>query len=123
MKYKEHKVFSEDQDDASIKLISDVVRNFDDFDGGEGERNTIKNVTSQNLDLNIKSFKVPHLVNRIAYSFFRKSKANRSFEYANDLIKKGIKTPKPFAYFEYSNLKLLHKSFYVSEQISYDLNI
>ena len=121
MKYKEHKFFSEDQDDASIKLISDAVRNFDEIEGGEGERNTIKNLTSQNLNLNIKSFKVPHLVNRIAYSFFRKSKANRSFEYANDLIKKGIKTPKPFAYFEYSNLKLLHKSFYVSEQISYNL--
>ena len=121
MKYKEHKVFCEDQDVASIKIIADVVRNFDDFYGGEGERNTIKNVTAQNLVLNIKSFKVPHLVNRIAYSFFRKSKANRSFEYANDLIKKGIKTPKPFAYFEYRNLKLLHKSFYVSEQISYNL--
>lgn len=121
MNHKEHKVFSEDQDIDSIKIISDLVKNFDDFDGGEGERNTIKNVTAQNLDLNIKSFKVPHLVNRIAYSFFRKSKANRSFEYANDLIKKGIKTPKPFAYFEYSNLKLLHKSFYVSEQISYNL--
>ena len=121
MKYKEHKVFCEDQDVASIKIIADVVRNFDDFYGGEGERNTIKNVTIQDLDLNIKSFKVPHLINRIAYSFFRKSKANRSFDYANDLIKKGIKTPKPFAYFEYSNLKLLHKSFYVSEQLSYDL--
>ena len=121
MKYKEHKVFCEDQDVASIKIIADVIRNFDDFYGAEGERNTIKNVTTQDLDLNIKSFKVPHLVNRIAYSFFRKSKANRSFEYANDLIKKGIKTPKPFAYFEYSYLKLLHKSFYVSEQISYNL--
>ncbi|MBT3588960.1 MAG: Kdo domain containing protein, partial [Flavobacteriaceae bacterium] len=121
MNHKEHKVFSEDQDIASIKIISGLVKSFDDLDGGEGERNTIKNVTVQNLDLNIKSFKVPHLVNRIAYSFFRKSKANRSFDYANDLIKKGIKTPKPFAYFEYSNLKLLHKSFYVSEQLSYDL--
>ena len=121
MNYKEHKVFSEDQDDASIKIISDLVKNFDDFDGGEGERNTIKNVTAQNLDLNIKSFKVPHLVNRIVYSFFRKSKANRSFEYANDLIKKGINTPKPYAYFEYSDLNLLHKSYYVSEQLSYDL--
>ncbi len=121
MNYKEHKVFSEDQDDASIKIISDLVKNFDDFDGGEGERNTIKNVTAQNLDLNIKSFKVPHLVNRIVYSFFRKSKAKRSFEYANDLIKKGINTPKPYAYFEYSDLNLLHKSYYVSEQLSYDL--
>jgi hypothetical protein len=121
MKYKEHKVFCKDQDVASIKIIADVVRNFDDFYGGEGERNTIKNVTAQNLDLNIKSFKVPHLVNRIVYSFFRKSKAKRSFEYANDLIKKGINTPKPYAYFEYSDLNLLHKSYYVSEQLSYDL--
>ena len=57
MKYKEHKVFSEDQDDTSIKLIADVIRNFDDFYGAEGERNTIKTVTTQDLDLNIKSFK------------------------------------------------------------------
>ena len=62
MKYKEHKVFCEDQNVASIKIIADVVRNFDDFYGGEGERNTIKNVTTQDLVLNIKSFKVPHLV-------------------------------------------------------------
>lgn len=121
MKYKEHKVFSENLDETSIKLISDVIKNFDEIEGGEGERNTIKNVSIRNLNLNIKSFKVPHLINRIAYSFFRKSKANRSFEYANDLIKKGINTPKPYAYFEYSELNLLCKSFYVSEQLSYDL--
>ena len=56
MNHKEHKVFSEDQDIASIKIISGLVKSFDDLDGGEGERNTIKNVTVQNLDLNIKSF-------------------------------------------------------------------
>ncbi len=121
MKNKEYKVFSEDQDKKSIELISDVIENFDEFDGGDGERNTIKNVSVDNLDLNIKSFKVPHLVNRIAYSFFRKSKANRSFEYANKLIKKGINTPKPYAFFEYHKLNLLNKSFYVSKQLNYDL--
>lgn len=121
MKYNEHKVFSEDQDEKSIKLITDVVRNFDEIEGGEGERNTIKNVTSQNIDLNIKSFKVPHLVNRIAYSYFRKSKANRSYEYANTLLKLGVNTPKPLAYFEYSKFKFIDKSYYVSEQFYCDL--
>jgi len=121
MKYKEHKVFCEDQDLASIKIIADVVRKFDDFYGGEGERNTIKNVTIQDLDLNIKSFKVPHLINRIAYSFFRKSKAHRSFEYAEILIKNGINTPKPIAYFEFSNFNFLSKSFYISNQLDYDI--
>ena len=121
MKYKEHKIFSEDQDDASIKIISDVVKNFDDFDGGEGERNTIKNVDIHNLDLNIKSFKVPHLVNRIAYSFFRKSKANRSFEYASTLLKLDVNTPKPIAYFEFTSFNFLNKSYYVSKQFHCDL--
>tara|TARA_B100000809_G_scaffold266788_1_gene331592 strand:- start:6901 stop:7689 length:789 start_codon:yes stop_codon:yes gene_type:complete len=121
MKYKEHKIFSEDQDDASIKIISDVVKNFDVFDGGEGERNTIKNVDTHNLDLNIKSFKVPHLVNRIAYSFFRKSKANRSYEYASTLLKLGVNTPKPLAYFEFTNFNFLNKSYYVSKQLHCDL--
>lgn len=121
MKYNEHKVFSEDQDEVSVKLISDVVRNFDEIEGGEGERNTIKNVTSQSFDLNIKSFKVPHLVNRIAYSYFRKSKANRSFEYANTLLKLGVNTPKPFAYFEYSIFNFLKNSYYVSNQFHSDL--
>ena len=121
MKYKEHKVFSEDQDEKSIKLISDVVRSFDEIEGEEGERNTIKNVTSQNIDLNIKSFKVPHLVNRIAYSYFRKSKANRSFEYANTLLKLGVNTPKPLAYFEYSVFDFLKNSYYVSNQFHCDL--
>lgn len=121
MKNKVHKVFSEDQNKTSIKLISNVVENFDEFEGGEGERNTIKNISLDNLDLNIKSFKVPHLVNRIAYSFFRKSKANRSFEYATTLLKLGVNTPKPLAYFEYSKLNLLNNSYYVSNQFHCDL--
>lgn len=121
MKYKEHKVFCEDLDEASKGVITEVVNNFENFNGGEGERNTIKNVSTNGLDLNIKSFKIPHLINRTAYSFFRKSKANRSFEYAKALLKLGINTPQPYAYFEYSNFNLLNKSYYVSNQLHCDL--
>jgi hypothetical protein len=118
---KEHKVFSKDQTAASIKTISGVIKDFDTFDGEKGSRNTIKKIIIENFSFNVKSFKVPHLINRIAYSFFRKSKANRSFEYAEILINNGINTPKPIAYFEFFNFNFLNKSFYISNQLDYDI--
>ena len=118
---KEHKVFNKDQTATSIKTISGVIKDFDTFDGEKGSRNTIKKITIENFSLNVKSFKIPHLINRIAYSFFRKSKAHRSFEYAEILIKNGINTPKPIAYFEFSNFNFLSKSFYISNQLDYDI--
>ena len=118
---KEHKVFSKDQTVDSIKIISSVIKDFDNFVGKKGNRNTIKKIIIENYSLNVKLFKVPHLINRIAYSFFRKSKANRSFEYAEILISNGINTPKPIAYFEYSNFNFLNKSFYISNQLDYDI--
>ena len=45
-------------------------------------RNTIYHINVDGIDLSIKSFKVPMLINRIAYTFFRKSKARRSYEHA-----------------------------------------
>lgn len=54
----------------------------------KGNRNEIKVFKSKNFSLNIKSFKIPHLINKIAYRYFRKSKARRSFEYATILLEK-----------------------------------
>ena len=71
--------------------------------------------------VNIKSFKVPNIFNQIAYKFLRKSKAERSFEYANKLLSKGIGTPQPFAYFEFASPFLFKKSYYLSEHLQCDL--
>ena len=71
--------------------------------------------------INIKSFKIPHLINKIAYRYFRKSKARRSFEFANRLLELGVGTPQPIAYFENYNLIGLEKSFYISEHLECDL--
>jgi hypothetical protein len=117
----EHKVFCDNLDLASRETISKVVQSFESYDGGDGERNTIKNISTDNLDLNIKAFKIPHYINRTAYSFFRKSKANRSFEYAKKLLEIGINTPDPLAYFEYSCFYILNKSFFISCNLKYDL--
>jgi hypothetical protein len=49
---------------------------------GKANRNSIKLFQLNNQTINIKSFKIPNIFNQIAYKFLRKSKAQRSFEYA-----------------------------------------
>lgn len=88
---------------------------------GDGRRNKIKLFELEGKTINIKSFKIPHLINKIAYKYFRKSKARRSFEYANALLEKGIGTPQPIAYFENYDFIGLKESYYVSEHLNCDL--
>lgn len=87
----------------------------------DGQRNIIKLFDLNGKTINIKSFKIPNLINKIAYRYFRKSKARRSFEYATILLEKGIGTPEPIAYFENFNIVGLKDSYYVSEQLQCDL--
>jgi len=88
---------------------------------GNAKRNSIKLFQLNDETVNVKAFKIPNIFNQIAYKYFRKSKAQRSFEYANKLEKLGIGTPRPIAYFEYSTPFLFKKSFYVSHQLECDL--
>ncbi|WP_309642393.1 lipopolysaccharide kinase InaA family protein [Flavobacterium sp.] len=87
----------------------------------DGERNKIKLFELGNMTINIKSFKVPNIINRVAYQFFRKSKAKRSFEFATRLLENGIGTPQPIAYFEKRTFLGFGNSYYVSEHLAVDL--
>ena len=84
-------------------------------------RNLIKSFNVKGQSINVKSFKIPHLLNQFVYKFFRASKARRSFEYAGILFDKNIGTPQPLAYYEFSTMFGLKKSYYFSQQINYDL--
>jgi len=42
------------------------------------QRNEIRVLDVNGYAINVKRFKVPHLLNRIVYTFFRSSKAQRS---------------------------------------------
>jgi hypothetical protein len=88
---------------------------------GNGKRNTIKLFQVEGKIINVKSFKVPSFYNKIAYKFFRKSKARRSYEYANRLLKYGIGTPLPIAFVENFSFIGLTKSYYISEHLESDL--
>ncbi|MEG1544561.1 MAG: lipopolysaccharide kinase InaA family protein [Tannerellaceae bacterium] len=77
-------------------------------------RNVLKRYQVQGVDLVVKSFKIPFWFNRVAYTFFRKSKACRSYQYAFEIIKRGCLTPAPIAYLEERVGGLLNRSYYVS---------
>ncbi|NEV94016.1 Kdo domain containing protein [Psychroflexus sp. YR1-1] len=106
-----------------LQSLSELIHSFDTVgtEFGNGDRNRIKTVDFEGLTLNIKSFKEPNFINQIAYQYFRRSKARRSFEYATFLKGKGIGTPDPIAYFEFRKGIGFGKSFYISEHEKPDL--
>ena len=103
--------------------IADCIQNFKTTGTvfGDGQRNIIKLFTVDGAVINIKSFKIPNLINKIAYKYFRKSKARRSFEYATNLLEKGIGTPQPIAFFENYSWLGLKESYYASEHFQTEL--
>jgi len=114
--------FSKDSNFNKDEIIYDINNfNSEGILFGDGQRNKIKLFELEGKTINIKSFKIPHLINKIAYKYFRKSKARRSFEYATTLLEKGIGTPQPIAYFENQDFIGLKDSYYVSEQLKCDL--
>ncbi|KJD34940.1 Kdo domain containing protein [Tamlana sedimentorum] len=115
--------------DSNYKINEAALNEFVEKFDARGEKFTNQNRNKLKIfDLNdfkvvIKSFKIPNLVNQLAYSFFRKSKARRSFEYAKKLLALGIKTPEPIGYFEYKQFGLFKKSYYLSKHFNYDFTI
>jgi len=107
----------------NIDLIKSNILNFNSKGQifGDGKRNIIKLFEFGGITMNIKSFKIPSLINKIAYRYFRKSKARRSFEYATLLLEKGIGTPQPIAFLENYNWIGLKDSYYASEHLQCDL--
>ena len=83
-------------------------------------RNEIKIVEYKGMSLVVKSFKIPHLINKIAYTFFRDSKAKKSYE---NSIKIQKFVPKAIAYKEFKKFGLIDKSYFVCEKFKYDFTI
>ena len=104
------------------KALLDIINNFDSLgnDFVVGKRNKIKIIPYNNIILNIKSFKTPIFLNGIIYKFFRKSKAERSYNYAKILTEKGIGTPNPIGFYENKSTFRLLDSYYICEHLSPD---
>ena len=103
--------------------LKSIINNFQNegYILGNQDRNEIRVINLGAIELNIKSFKKPNIINKIAYGYLRKSKAERSYKYASILKNKKIGTPTPIAYFENKDLLGLNSSYYISEHINVDL--
>lgn len=103
--------------------ITDIIEHFDTKGTLfiDGKRNKIRLFDLDGMTVNVKSFKIPNIINKLIYRFLRPSKAQRSYEFANILLEKGIGTPQPIAYFENREAFSLQDSYYMSEQLEADL--
>ncbi|MDH5412908.1 MAG: Kdo domain containing protein [Flavobacteriaceae bacterium] len=103
--------------------LFEIISNYSNFDNafGTGKRNSLKKIDLGDRVIVVKSFKIPHPINKFVYRFLRSSKAQRSYEYATKLIELGIKTPTPIAFIEHFSILGLFKSYYISEFVDYTL--
>jgi len=83
-------------------------------------RNELKVIEFEETDTVVKSFKVPNILNKIIYTFFRESKAKRSYKYS---IKIEKFVPKPIGYIEFYKNTLLDESYFISEKFDYTYTI
>lgn len=83
------------------------------------DRNEIKVFNVGGIELNVKRYKIPMLLNRFIYTYIRKSKGIRAFKYPQQVLEKGFETPEPIAYIEIKQWGLIHYSFFVSVQSPY----
>jgi len=109
------KIVIQPQYQAASSFISQIPYIFE-TDGEmiyEG-RNIVKRFWINNQEWIVKRYKNPNIFQQIAYSFFKKSKAERAYLYANKLRKADIDTPEGIAYIEEKKNGLLHSSYFVS---------
>jgi len=83
-------------------------------------RNEIKILEYADQKIVVKSFKIPHFINKVVYSFFRDSKAKKSYENSMKIIDF---VPEPIGYIEFKKLGLLFESYFISKEFEYDFTI
>ena len=82
-------------------------------------RNTIKAFEADGNKLAVKRFQRPDPLRAVIYTFFRRSKARRSYEHAVRLRALGVDSPEPISWSEYRHHGLLRDSYYVSRYSDY----
>ena len=104
-----------------VKLLTNIREYFKDSTNSiHKARNEIKILDYENQKLVVKAFKVPNFINKIVYTFFRGTKAKKSYE--NSLRISNF-VPQAIGYIEFRKFGLLSDSYFISEQFEYDFTI
>lgn len=108
-------------DNAFINLLENINEYFTKSSNSIHQaRNEIKIIKYENKDLVVKSFKIPNFINKLVYTFFKDSKAKKSYENSVKIIDF---VPTPIGYVEFKSYGLLSNSYFVSENFKYDFTI
>lgn len=83
------------------------------------KRNTVEETTACGHRVVIKIFKKPTEANRFIYTFFRPTKAKRSYDYSMRLLEMGVEVPEPVGYIERSKCGIFHTGCFVSIYTDY----
>ena len=83
-------------------------------------RNNLKVIEYLESHIVVKSFKIPHFINKIAYTFLRDSKAKKSYKNSLKIVEF---TPEPIGYIEHFKFGLIYDSYYLCKQYDYDFTI
>lgn len=98
-------------------LFHDIVENFYEKDGEIlwNGRNVIKRFEYEGKLFVVKKYKKANFIQKIVYTFFRKTKARRAFEFAEEYRRLGIDTPRQMAYVEKFEGGLFSVGYFISE--------
>ena len=104
------------------KEVKSVAQNFEHIGSTlRNKRNHLKVDKWHGIEVCIKSFKKPTLFNQLVYGLIRKTKAQRSFQYALQLDQLQVHSPAPIAYSECRNSwGGLTKAYYICQYEKYD---
>lgn len=104
-----------------LPFLEQIRSKFEEADYGAYKgRNAIKVLSFLGQDIVVKSFRIPHMINKFAYTFLRDSKAKKSYENSLKIIDF---VPEPLAYAEYFKFGLLYDSYFLCRDFKYDFTI
>ncbi len=78
------------------------------------KRNIVKRYNVNGLSLVVKKFKHPNIIQRIIYTFFKRSKAERAYRFTAQLRSLQIDSPHEVAYIETKSHHLFARGYFVS---------
>lgn len=108
-------------------LKNDVLKSDEYFEASSHSihkaRNELRVTTLQSIEVVIKAFKIPNIINQIAYTYLRHSKAFKSYHNALRLTQLGVTTPTPIAFLEERHFTLFKRSYFLSRYTPYDFTM
>ena len=107
------RIYSEDS--LLLPILKEMPKTFEKGQLLFNGRNEIRRFDINGLDLVAKRYKRHDCFKQIVYSFFRKNKARRSYENAQELRRRGYVTPREIAYIECWEHGLIKQVYYLCE--------